>query len=116
MFRNQGSSALLQLPTAPMRPAIADLAPSVWLTVGLLATHGITLQVTAPVNAQLVSGKASELIALLRCLYLQLRLKRDTKESVRDKATGEWIVYRPVGGAITILSQSAEVDDECVKQ
>ena len=39
------AEALLQLPDAPLKDAIAQLPPIVWVTVGLLAIDGAALQV-----------------------------------------------------------------------
>lgn len=51
------------------------LAPVVWLTVGGLAGSG---------------------------LALQLKLKRLDRPSDRDKETGVWLPYVPIGGALSV--------------
>lgn len=70
------SQAQLQLPDVPLKDQASELPPIVWVTVGLLAVDGIALQV---------------------------KLKRDDKPKQRDKFSGVWYCYRPVGGALTVL-------------
>ena len=41
----RSSEGALQLPTAPTRQACSQLALTVWLTIGRLATHGLVVQV-----------------------------------------------------------------------
>uniref|UniRef100_A0A7R9Z7P6 Uncharacterized protein n=1 Tax=Chlamydomonas euryale TaxID=1486919 RepID=A0A7R9Z7P6_9CHLO len=83
------AEALLKLPDAPLRDATMELPPVVWLTVGLLATDGVVLQ---------------------------LKLKRTDKPTQRDKMTGTWNVYYPVGGALTVKRGLAEELDFAGKQ
>jgi len=64
----------------PVSPAVS---PVVWLTVGLLAEDGFALQ---------------------------LKLKRDDGSREKDKATGVYYVYRPVGGAITLLEEAGRTN------
>jgi len=45
VYAAKSCEAELQLPTAPTKQSCTDLAPVVWLTVGLLAVHGIAIQV-----------------------------------------------------------------------
>lgn len=55
VFGGKSCEAVLQLPTAPTKQACANLAPVVWLTVGLLAVQGIAVQVPAPeIQCQMV--------------------------------------------------------------
>lgn len=70
------SQALLQLPDVPLKDQASELPSVVWVTVGLLAVDGIALQV---------------------------KLKRDDKPKQRDRVSGVWYCYRPVGGALTVI-------------
>lgn len=59
------------------------LAAGLWVTVGLLAQDKFALQ---------------------------LRLKKDRAAAERDKGSGVWNVYVPVGGAITVLKRVKKVE------
>ena len=69
------AEALLQLPEVPLR-SLNDGPATLWLTVGLLAVDGLTVQ---------------------------LKLRKADKPSERDKAAGLWYAYHVVGGALTVL-------------
>ncbi|GBF95610.1 hypothetical protein Rsub_08592 [Raphidocelis subcapitata] len=72
-FQGRRAEALLQLPSIAVRSQ-SDAPEALWLTVGLLATDG---------------------------LALQLRLKRAAKPAERDPVMGAWCAYQAVGGAVT---------------
>lgn len=79
-FQNSSAQALLQLPcsTSKDRQEISALPQGAWVTVGLLAQDGFALQ---------------------------LRLKRVPGSEIRNRETGIWHMYCPVGGALTILNK-----------
>lgn len=67
--------ALLSLPAAETREGLGMLPPAVWVTVGGLASPG---------------------------LALQLKLKRMVRPSERDKVSGAWHAYVPMGGGLAV--------------
>lgn len=69
------AEALLDLPALSLRSRAKELQSMLWVTVGLLAIDGITLQ---------------------------LKLKSMDKPKDRDKVNGVWYAYYPVGGALTL--------------
>uniref|UniRef100_A0A061SCF1 Zinc finger mynd domain-containing protein 10-like n=1 Tax=Tetraselmis sp. GSL018 TaxID=582737 RepID=A0A061SCF1_9CHLO len=73
------AEALLELPAASTKSSAADIPETVWLTVGLLAVDGFALQV---------------------------RLKKSPSVFERDPQVGEWFVYEPSGGAITLQDEA----------
>jgi hypothetical protein len=59
------------------------LPPALWVTVGTLAQNGLTLQ---------------------------LKVKRlSQKAERRDDVTGGWLVYAPIGGALTVTRKAQKV-------
>lgn len=80
-FGDSAAQALLELPctTSKDTDEIAALPQGVWVTVGLLAKDKFALQ---------------------------LRLKRTRGAATRNKESGIWHVYCPVGGALTIFKQT----------
>ena len=73
------ADALLELPAAQTKAKeeLDSIPAGIWVTVGLLAADGFALQ---------------------------LRLKRATKPSQRDRVDGTWHAYHAIGGAITLLN------------
>ncbi|KAF5841932.1 hypothetical protein DUNSADRAFT_10103 [Dunaliella salina] len=74
-----GTSVALRevaLPEVALRSKAGEQPPIVWVTIGLLATDG---------------------------LALQLKLKRADKPRERDRVLGVWCAYHPVGGALTVV-------------
>jgi hypothetical protein len=71
------AQALLALPEIPVQSVSGQKPPVVWVNVGLLAEDG---------------------------MVLQLKLRRGEKQvSERDRLSGVWYAYQPVGGALTLL-------------
>ncbi|GAX77785.1 hypothetical protein CEUSTIGMA_g5228.t1 [Chlamydomonas eustigma] len=81
------AEALLQLPEASLREEVSELPPIVWLTVGLLASDGIALQ---------------------------LKLRRADKAQQRDRISGVWYAYHPCGGALTVKRADERVTGQGV--
>lgn len=69
------AEAYAELPAPAAKSEAKNVPSSMWLTVGLLATDGFTIQ---------------------------LKLKRIEERATRSKLDGVWHVYHPVGGAITV--------------
>ena len=90
-YGSSSGQALLELPCAVTKQAadMETLAAGLWVTVGLLAQDKFALQ---------------------------LRLKKDRAAAERDKGTGVWNVYVPVGGAITVLKEVKKPQDKENKQ
>jgi hypothetical protein len=86
-YGSMSGQALLELPSAETKQAsdMGPLAGGLWVTVGLLAQDKFALQ---------------------------LRLKKDRAAAKRDKASGVWNVYVPVGGAITVLKEVKKPQDK----
>lgn len=74
------AEALLSLPAASSKAEAAAAPSGLWLTAGLLAQDGFALQ---------------------------LKLKRTEAPKERDKQEGNWYIYHPVGGAITLADLPA---------
>lgn len=72
------AQALLQLPEVPVRSTAGEKPPIVWVNIGVLAEDE---------------------------MVLQLKLKRADKPMERDKVSGVWYAYHPVGGALTVMKQ-----------
>lgn len=77
-FNGESAEAVAKLPAPPTKASFSDAPATVWLNVGLLATDGFVLQ---------------------------LKLKKQFEDLERNREEGMWDVYRPVGGAITILQE-----------
>mmetsp|Transcript_11111 Transcript_11111/g.31439 ORF Transcript_11111/g.31439 Transcript_11111/m.31439 type:complete len:658 (-) Transcript_11111:1406-3379(-) len=77
------ADALLELPAPSTKDRASEFPSVVWLTVGILATDG---------------------------LALQIKLKKNPSVSQRDAQDGEWYIYEPVGGAITLLESASRED------
>ncbi|MEW5307426.1 MAG: hypothetical protein WDW36_009824 [Sanguina aurantia] len=74
------AEALLSLPEVPVR-SVNDGPAALWVTVGLLATEGMALQ---------------------------LKMKKADVPKERDRSEGVWYAYHPVGGAVTLLLPQAD--------
>jgi len=74
-YAGKECEALLELPAPETKEAAKEAPAVVWLTVGLLAADGVVLQ---------------------------LKLKRNTAKMEKDRNSGVYHVYFPVGGALTV--------------
>eukprot|EP00873_Tetraselmis_striata_P028698 jgi/Tetstr1/448962/TSEL_036187.t1 len=83
------ADALLELPAPSTKSTTAEFPATVWLTVGLLATDGLALQV---------------------------KLRKNPDISERDRQDGEWYIYEPVGGAITLLDGALDKPAEAPRE
>ena len=77
-YAGKQCEALVDLPAPETKEDAKRVPPVVWLTVGLLATDGVVLQ---------------------------LKLKRNDAALEKDKQSGVYHVYYPVGGALTVRKE-----------